>query len=164
MSLDLDNIKKAINAYLKENGFVVFHGHSRRMDEMREVDWDVEQYPDFREFLDVARSLDIKPIVLHHRDFSDSVIDNALESLEDAGFEYDGQRTCEQRLRELRMYDGFTCAVELSFEYQDTLYVYDLQTDWYRELTNLLDEIEISSTVDQTEEDDNPLGGYYSQN
>lgn len=163
MSLNLDTLKSEIRTYLDDNGFVTFQGMSRRLDEMREVEWDVTRYPDYRHFLDVARQLGVKLVVFHHRDFSDETIDTALDSLEDAGMEYDDQRSVEQRLRELRVYDGFTCAIELSFEYADTLYMFDLQTEWYRELNTILEEVEMSSAVED-EDEGNPLGGYYSQN
>jgi hypothetical protein len=163
MSLNLDTLKSEIRSYLDDNNFVTFQGMSRRLDDMREVEWDVVRYPDYRHFLDVARQLGIKLVVFHHREFSDETIDNAIESLEDAGMDYDDQRSIEQRLRELRVYDGFTCAIELSFEYTDTLYMFDLQTEWYRELNTILEEIEMSSAVEDGDEG-NPLGGYYSQN
>ena len=162
MSLNLDTLKSEIRTYLDDNGFVTFQGFSRRLDEMREVEWDVIRYPDYRPFLEVARHLGVKLVVFHHREFSDETIDNTIESLEDAGMEYDDQRSIEQRLRELRVYDGFTCAIELSFEYSDTLYIFDLQTEWYRELNTILEEIDMSSAVED-EDEGNPLGGYYSQ-
>jgi hypothetical protein len=163
MSLNLDTIKSEIRTYLDEKGFVTFQGMSRRLDDMREVEWDVTRYPDYRDFLSVAQQLGVKLVVFHHREFSDDAIDTALESLEDVEMDYDDQRSVEQRLRELRVYDGFTCALELSFEFGETLYIFDLQTDWYRELSTLLDEIDMNSSMDD-EDESNPLGGYYSQN
>ena len=165
MSLNLDTLKSEIRSYLGDNGFIIFQGMSRRLDDMREVEWDVSRYPGYKDFLSVAQQLDIKLIVFHHREFSDATIDNALDTLPDSGIDFEDQRDFEKRLRELRVYDGFTCAIELSFEYAETLYMFELQTDWYRELTTLLDEIEISSSVEDDDDDDgNPLGGYYSQN
>lgn len=164
MSLNLDTLKSEIRSYLADNGFVTFQGMSRRLDEMREVEWDVTRYPSYKDFLDVARHLDVKLIVFHHREFSDASIDNALDTLPDSGLDFEDQHSFEQRLRELRVYDGFTCAIELSFEYTETLYIFDLQTDWYRELTTILEEIEMSSSVEEDEDEGNPLGGYYSQN
>src|SRR5690349_9991424 len=119
MSLNLDTMKSEIRTHLGDNGFVTFQGMSRRLEEIREVEWDVSRYPDYRDFLHVAQELGVKLIVFHHREFSDETIDNALESLEDGGLDYEDQRTVAQRLRELRVYDGFTCAIELSFEYQE---------------------------------------------
>ena len=42
----------------------------------------------------------------------------------------------------MRAYDGFVCEVELSFDHQGSMFVFDLRTDWYQELTEVLEEIE----------------------
>lgn len=160
---NLDTLKAEIETYLKTNGFVVFHGFARGIVERPEVDWDSKRYPDFRDFLSVATQLGIRLIVFHHREFTASVVDNALEELEDASYEFDDQRDVERRLRELRVYDGFTCALELSFEFEGVAYIYDLRTEWYTELNQILDEFDMFPD-DGEDEDENPLSGYYSKN
>jgi hypothetical protein len=127
------------------------------------VEWDTVQYPDPRAFLDIARELKIKLVVLNHRQFSADIIDDALESLADNGYDVEDRRDIERRLREMSVYDGFTCAVEISFDYEDNLYLFDLQADWFRELNSLLDQISFGSDDSEDDEDD-PLGGYYSKN
>ncbi|HYP06123.1 MAG TPA: hypothetical protein VER03_07780 [Bryobacteraceae bacterium] len=159
---NLDTLKSDMEAYLKSNGFVVFYGAPRGLIERPVVDWDVERYPDFQEFLSVAQQLGVKMVVFHHREFASEVIDHALEELQDASFEFDDQRDVERRLRELRMYEGFTCALELSFDYQAMTYVFELRTEWYNELNDTLDELDMFPEED--DEDENPLSGYYSKN
>ena len=74
----------------------------------------------------------------------------------------DERRTVEQRLREMRAYLGFTCQIELSFDLGPRIYVFDLHTDWFDDLNELLDRID-EAYEDETDED--PLsGGYFSKN
>jgi hypothetical protein len=164
MNLNLDSMKTEIASYLKTNGFIVFHGFSRSVDNGPEVEWDTYHYPDYKQFVDVAAQLGVKLLVLHHREFSSAVIDRASDEIPSSGLEYQEQRQLEQRLRELAMYDGFTCMIELSFDHQGTVFVYELRTDWYNELNEILEELDLRSEMEETDEDEGPLGGYYSKN
>jgi hypothetical protein len=51
--------------------------------------------------------------------------------------------------------------VELSFDHAQRTYVFEVRTDWFDELNELVDRIEYAS---QDDADDNPLSGYYSNN
>ena len=44
----------------------------------------------------------------------------------------DERRMTERRLKELRAYDGFTCAIELSFDMGQRAYIFELRTDFWR--------------------------------
>jgi hypothetical protein len=164
MKLNLDSLKTEITSHLKASGFVVFHGFSRNLDGGPEVEWDTFHYPDYKEFIDVARQLGIKLIVLHHREFSSTIIDRAIDEIPGSGLEFQDQRQVEQRLRELAMYDGFTCMIEMSFDHQETIYVFELRTEWYNELNVILEELDLRSDMDTEDQGEDPLGGYYSKN
>jgi hypothetical protein len=43
------------------------------------------------------------------------------------------------------------------------MYMFELQTDWYSELNNILDELDLADLGDD-EDDDETFGGYYSRN
>jgi hypothetical protein len=164
MKLNLDSLKTEIDDYLKENGFLVFHGFSRSLEDMPEIDWDTKRYPDYKQFLHIAKHLDVRLIVLHHREFSSEIIERAIDDLPSSGFEYEDQRAFEQRLRELSVYEGFTCLIELSFDHNGTLYFFELRTEWFNELNHLLEELAMTSDDDEDGSDTDPLGGYYSKN
>ncbi len=53
----------------------------------------------------------------------------------------DEQREYQKRLRDLRDHEGVTCTLELAFDYDSRLYVYEMQPDWYNEFLNIEDEI-----------------------
>lgn len=162
MKQNLDTLKNEIDSYLKQAGFIVFYGFSRSIDDTPEIDWDTAHHPDYKQFLAVAKDLGARLIIMHHRQFNAAVVDRALEELQSTGFEYDDQRHFETRLRELNMYDGFTCVIELSFDYNGTMYMYELRTDWYSELNEILEQLDIGGDSDL--DDDETFGGYYSKN
>jgi hypothetical protein len=102
------------------------------------------------------------------QEFSSDAIDDAVESLDEAGLERDEQRSLESRLREMRAYEGFTCSIELNFDHAGRVYVFDVRTDWFEEFNELRDHIEALSEAEDSddEEDDHPAmgGGYFSKN
>ena len=162
MQLDLNTLRSEIADYLEENGFVVFHGYSRLLDDMPIVFWDVDHYPDYRKFLHVARKAGADLMVYHQREFTEDHVDSALIRLEEARLPRDPARTIERRLREMRAYNGFTCALELSFEYHERIYLFELRTEWYEELSTLLDEMDASTPDD--DDDESTMSGYFSRN
>ena len=164
MKINLDSLKTEIGTHLNDNDFVVFHGFSRSVDEGPEVEWDTFHYPDYKDFVTVAKKLDVKLMVLHHREFSSTIIDRAIDELAGSPLEFQEQRQVEQRLRELAMYDGFTCMVELSFDFEETVYIFELRTEWYNELNVILEELDMQSGIEAEDQGEDPLGGYYSKN
>jgi hypothetical protein len=163
MSTNLDSLKGEVEKVLADQGFNVFYGQSRVLDSLPVIYWDIARYPDFRKFLDVARNAGAKLIVFYHREFTPDHIEEALDRLETAGMPHEESRGIERRLKELRVYEGFTCTLELSFDYEGRIYVYDVCTDWYDELSDILEEIDVFG-ADDDDDDEAPISGYFSQN
>jgi hypothetical protein len=163
MKANLDTLKDEVEKYLVEQGFNVYCGQSRMLDSLPIVYWDCDREPDFRKYLSVARIAEAKLIVFHHEEFTPDNVDDALDRLEAAGLPIEESRSLERRLKELRAYEGFTCALELSFDYEGRIYVFDRTTEWYDELSDILEEIDMFN-VDEDEDDEGPIGGYFSQN
>lgn len=163
MSLNLDDLKAEVLQYLGAQGFVVFHGYSRLSDTDSFVAWDIDQQPDFHKFLDAAKQAGVKLIVYHHREFTRAHVDDATERLEGCDISAEEQRNMERRLREMRAYEGFTCALELSFDLEARVYLFNLRAEWYEEFLDLLEEIDAAAPDDEDDDDDS-MGGYYSRN
>jgi len=163
MNRNLDELRTEILEYLETKGFVVFHGYSRLGDADSFAAWDVEQRPDYRQFLDAAQRVGAKLVVYHHREFAPAHIDDAAERLEEGEFGVEEKRVLERRLREMRSYEGFTCAIELSFECEARVYLFNLRAGWYEEYLDLVEEID-ASIPDDEDGDDDSIGGYYSRN
>jgi hypothetical protein len=164
MKQNLDVLKTEIREHLEGRDVAVFHGYSRSMDNVSMVFWDTQRYPDYKQFLDTAEAAGARLLVLHAREFSAILVDNALEQLEEGDFGPDDRRAIERRLRELRAYDGFTCAIELSFDQNGRVYMFELRTEWYDEFSDLLDEIDSAMPQPEDESDEGPIGGYFSKN
>jgi hypothetical protein len=64
----------------------------------------------------------------------------------------------------MKMYDGFTCAIEISFDHNGSLHMFELHTEWYSEINALLDELDLVGASDDGDDDDDSFGGYYSKN
>jgi hypothetical protein len=63
----------------------------------------------------------------------------------------------------MRVYDSFVCAIELSFDNNSRVFVFDLRTDWYEDLSDILDEIQIMD-AESDNDGDTPITGYFSKN
>jgi hypothetical protein len=164
MGVDLETLKTEIQAYLDQEGMPVFHGYSRLLDSVIPVFWDVQRHPDFRQFVGTARRAGAKLIVFSHRPFSLDQIDEALDTLEDSDLARDEKRTFENRLRELQAYEGFTCAIELSFDMEGRVYVYEMRTEWYEAMTDIVAEIEAATGDLEDGGDQDSISGFFSKN
>ena len=164
MKPNLDELKSEIPQQIESRGLTLFPGFSRVMDQVTMVFWNSKRNPDYREFLNAAEKTGAKVVVFYDREFAAELIEDALERLEESDLPRDEQRSYERRLREMRVYDGFTCAIELSFDLNGMAYMFELRTDWYEELTEMLDDIEAAVPDEDDEEDNGHLGGYFSKN
>jgi len=163
VDLDLDPLKREILAYLDSSEFAVFHSTPGGLDGLPLVLWDVERFPDYRMFLDVARKAGVKVILFASCDLEASDFEELKEHLEEADLPREDQRDFQKRMRELRAHEGVTCSIELAFDFNSRMYVYELQPDWYDEFINLEEEI-MEHIPDGDDDDDASLGGFYSQN
>ena len=163
MDLNLDTLKREILDALEASELAIFRGHAGGLEGLPLVLWDVEHYPDYQMFLEAARKTGAKLVIFASREFATSDIDELLAQLEECDLSRDEQREYERRLRELRVFEGVTCAIEIAFDCNSRLYVYEVQPDWYEEFLTL--EEEINSRFEENDSDsNNPLGGYFSKN
>jgi hypothetical protein len=157
-NVNLERLRKEMLEHLHAAGLVVFHSQPRAESEFSAIYWDTQGHPDFREFVAAAAAAGAKMLTLYSRDFEAGLIEDLMDRLEDSDLDRDERRAIESRLRELRAYEGFTCELELSFDLGDRVYVFERRTDWYENLLDLMDEIEMFEPGDE------PMGGYLSKN
>ncbi len=161
--MNFDSLKNEIQQYLDDNGFSVFYSYSRALPDPSFIDWDTKRYPDYKLFLQTAKQMEVRLIVFHHREFAAAAVDEVAERLEMTELPREEKRGIERRLEEISAYKGFTCAIELSFDVQGRSYLFDLRTAWYEELEEIGDEIDDFLPEDDNE-DEGPIGGYFSRN
>lgn len=163
MAQDLEKLRAEIQAYLDDAGVAVFHGYDHAIEAADHILWDSVGHPDFREFIGAGQQAGVTLFVFHSQAFSLERVDEALDQLEESDFSREEKRSYELRLRQLQAYDGFTCSVELSFSFEGRLYVYEIHTDWYESLTEILAELE-AAFEEEEDEGGGPIAGYFSKN
>ncbi len=163
MKPDLDKLKAEVPDYLKRNGFVVFSCFLRNDESLPSVRWDTEANPDYVAFLETARAAGVRLVTLYEQEFSDHLTE-AIETLESSEMPREEYRDLERRIEELRVYEGFTCELEMSFDYEGRVYVFALRTDWFIEYLDLMDELDEYFSGGDEQEEEGPLGGYFSRN
>ena len=163
MKLDLDALKTEVLEHLEAEGMVVFHGYSRLADTDSFVAWDTDRFPDYRSFVSAAKRAGVKLIVYHFREFTAAHLDEASDRMEESELSIEERRPMDRRLKALNGYEGFTCALELSFDFENRVYLFSLRSEWYEEYLDLLEEID-AAIGDEDGEDDDSIGGYYSRN
>jgi hypothetical protein len=165
MALDLETLRKEMQAHLEKSGTPIFYGRHRMLDSLIQVSWDTERRPDFREFLDTAHKSGAKLIIFNQESFQLAQIDQALEDLETADFTREEKRNFETRLKQLQAYEGFTCSLQLSFAIDGGLYLFERHTDWYDSMRDIMNELEIATDpFSSEEEEEGPIGGGYFSN
>jgi len=162
MRPNLDSLTEEIQQYLDSEQFVVFRSYSRSGTDSPAVLWDSDRYPDFRMFLECAAKLGVRLVTFFQREFTSEHRENALSQLDDLDLSREEKRDLKRRIEELAVYEGFLCEIELAFDYEGHTYVFDLETEWYEEWNEIMDELEDS--FGEEDEEDGPYGGYFSNN
>jgi len=164
LDLNLDTLKREILEYLDSAGFAVFHSSPGGLEGLPMVLWDTEHHPDYQMFLEVAKKSGIKLVLFATREFETSDVDELLVQLEECDLTREEQREYESRLRELRIFEGVTCSLELAFDYHSRLYVYEVQPDWYDEFLSVEEEIVSRLSAEDDTDEGDTLPGYFSKN
>jgi hypothetical protein len=165
VDIDLDTLKQEIIAFLDASSFAVFRSYPGGLEGMSLICWDCERFPDYRMFLETAQKLNVQLILLATREFQDSEIDEEVEELDAFDLPRDERREFDSKLAKYRKYTGQTCSLELAFDFNARMYVYEVHPDWYDEFVELSDEIgETVDMGDPGEEEEGGMGGFYSNN
>lgn len=163
MDINLNTLKREIEEYLERAGLAVFRSTPGAMEGLELVLWDAEQYPDYQMFLDTARKAGATMVLFATRDFETEDIDELQEQIEECEMERDEQREIERRLRELRAYVGVTCSLELAFDHENRMFVYEVRPDWYDEFLGIEEDV-MSHMPAEEDLGGDSLGGYFSRN
>jgi hypothetical protein len=166
LDLNLENLKGEILDYLAASEFAVFRSHAGGLESLPVITWDTERFPDYRMFLDAARKAGQKLILFAARELEEEEVDEAHEELEDIEMSMEEEREFESRIRAARIHIGATCSLELAFDHNSHLYVYEARPDWYEEFLEACDELTTMLPAGDDVQDGghDGLGGFYSNN
>jgi hypothetical protein len=162
-----DNLEKAareIEDYLRDNRFIVFRGAARSMDDSRFVYWDIHQHPNPIDFLKTAEETGVRLVVLHTERFEESAIEELETALEALGLPRNEQRPLEKRIKDLNAFVGRMVELELSFAFDNQVYIFSISSTWSEEYDDLYEELMLTPPEFEDEEDDAPMGGFFSKN
>ena len=168
MTYNLDSLKKELLDYLVAEGFTVFRSRPGAMEGLPTVSWDTDAHPEYEPYLNVAKAAGARIVLFADREFQSEEIDDALEQCQDSDLGPGELRPIERGLADLRAFVGHTCTIEMAFDHEGRLYVYELMTDWFQTYVDLSDLLfAVSSPVgpdEDEDESDSSFGGYYSKN
>jgi hypothetical protein len=167
VDLDLNSLKTELLDYIAAEGFAVFRSQAGSLEGLPMIFWDTDAHHDYKAFLTAAKTAGARVIIFGHREFQAEEIDDALEQIEESEFGRDEKRSMERSLADLRPFVGSTCTLEMAFDHQGRLYVFELVSAWYQKFADLSDLLLAASSGDDDEdedESDSSFGGYYSKN
>jgi hypothetical protein len=164
VDLNLDTLKREILEYLEAADLAVFRISPGGLEGLPAVLWDTENFPDYQSFLAVARKCGVHLALFSAREFDADDIDDLSGQLDECELTREERRDYETRLRDMRIYSGLTCSLELAFSYDSRLYVYEIQPDWYDDFCSIEDEVLERLTGHDHDAEDDSLGGYFSNN
>jgi hypothetical protein len=162
MRQDLDTLCEEIERALEAARITVFRGTPRSPSTRHHMDWDVGQFPDFRQFLAVAEGIGVRLMVFHKEKLTEDILESAAERLQEADFSREDERDYERNLAAARGYTGFVGAIDLSFDFDGTTYVYRVAAPWFMDFLELVEVVE--EAIEEGPEDDSMGSGYFSQN
>ena len=143
MKPNLDILKPEIELYLEETGLAVFYGYPRPLEPLRRS-------------IGIATSIRTIGCSFNPRgrparssssfisaSFSPSRSTTRIEKLHACELPPQESRQFEERLNDLRAYEGSVCAIELSFDHEGRVFLFDLRTEWFDEFSEMQDEIQL---------------------
>jgi hypothetical protein len=167
VDLDLETLKTEILDYLAASDFAIFRCAPETTDHLPYILWDTERFPDYRMFLETARKAGQNMVLFSAMELDESTVDEAKEQLADATMlSREDQRELERRIRTAERNVGSICGIELAFDHNSHIYLYEARPDWFEEFRDACDELDALLGLDDGEEDESQdgLGGFYSNN
>jgi hypothetical protein len=167
--LDLKRLRSEMVDYIHQAGLSVFYG-IRTPKEDEHTYWDVGSYPDWRQFIDVAKESGAKLVVFSSADLDGDELDQAIEKLEECDLAPEDRRQYLKQFEGLRKRVGQTAWVRAAFEHAGHWLAYQLSTPWHEEFESALDDLEMYFPYDELEDEEegeeegNSHRGFFSRN
>jgi len=156
MRPDLDSLLAEIEQRLESRGMAVFWSHPREAEGSLAgaVHWDSDNHPDYRDFIETAYAAGGRVVALHALPFKSGVVDTAMARLSQSQLDRHEREQIEERLNEIKGYEGSSCQIEMSFDHAQRTYLFEIRADWFDELDELIQHIQRSGKGERNE---NPL-------
>jgi hypothetical protein len=163
---DLDRLKGEVLDYLRAAGLPIYYAFGVPGEEGFAY-WDTEQYPDWRQFTDVAREAGSRMFLFSSRQLAAEELLGARETLGEVEMADNDREDASDFLDTLRPNVGRVAWLRIAWQQDGRRFAFERVTPWYEKFLDLLDEIgESLPELSEEEEDDGPggRGGFYSLN
>jgi hypothetical protein len=151
---NLSNEKREIATQLSGDGLALFYG-AFPSEGVNEIYWDKEIGGDWREFLKVAKKLEVPVLYIDWIEFTEDYFN---EEMPEGGLEGESEEPIRDQQRGLERerftrYIGLTAAIRLGFFIGNTFHLYVKETQWFQDFSDSVTTGE-PSKADENEEDD----------
>lgn len=157
---NLDDLRHEILRSVAASGIALFHAQPGALETYSLVHWDVDNHPDFADFLAAAVKAGARVMMVSRRVFADRDLEDALEDATDVMLSREERREVENGLRDMQRHIGATSAVEAAFEAGGVMYIFSALAAWFDEFLRITDLLDAASGDDEA----GPLPGLYSNN
>jgi len=151
--VDLTRLRAEMMDYMRHTGLPVFYGIG--MPEEEEfVYWDTREFPDWRQFIDVAKESGARMLLFSSESFDEEELDQAFEKLSEGDMPSEDRLPYVRQLEALRRLVGQTSWVRVAFEHGGRWLAYELTAPWYDEFQSAMEDLDAFLPFDLEEEDE----------
>lgn len=162
--LDLTRLRSEIMDYLRDIGLPVFYGFGL-LDDDDFTYWDTRTFPDWRQFLDVAKESGARLLVFSSETFSEEDLDEAFEKLSECEMDSEDRVPYVKKFEAMRRRVGHTTWLRLSFEHGGRWLAYELIAPWQEEFDSAMEELDVYLPFDDEEKEEGGSSrGFFSRN
>ena len=162
--VDLDRLRSEIMDYMRHTGLPVFYGLGDP-DEDEFTFWDTRAFPDWRQFVDVAKECGARLLLFSSGAFADAELEQAFEKLGECELNSEERFYYLKQFEALRKRVGQTAWVRVAFEHGGRWLAYERTAAWYEEFSSAVEDLEALLPIAEEEEEEGDTGrGFFSRN
>ncbi len=163
--LDLDRLRSEMMDYMRDTGLPIFYGLGTP-EEDDYVFWDTAAFPDWRQFVDVAKESGARLLLFSSQALTDTDLEQAIEKLGECDLNREDRGFFMRQFEQLRKHVGQTAWVRIAFEHSSRWLAYERTVAWHEEFRSALDDLEAFLPVaEEEEEEEGDSGrGFFSRN
>ncbi len=150
---DLTNLKDDMTAFIEGHGMRRFFGYVD-YEEVQSIMWESGDNPDgWKDFVELAKASSAPFLTMHSWALKREDLDELVERISNAEFTNDED---VEEARWLRTYVGKTGFLQLGWPYQGSMFLYEVNAEWYDRYQRLLELAEDFGgiPIDEPDQDD----------
>jgi len=141
--------------YLRQSGLPIFYGLGLP-EEDDYTYWDTRSFPDWRQFVDVARESGARLLIFSYDEFDEEELDQAIEKLDECELDPEERLPYLKRFEALRKQVGHTDWVRIAFEHGGRWLAYERTAPWYDDFQAAMEDLEVYLPLEPEEEEEKP--------